>query len=409
MAKKNLADIRINLSTFNYIYIYWALLSMPINIAFIQFDGKGRILFVLTFLLFFANLFDRSFRKVAFEKPAIFWLIWCIYTVINSLVKGYHSEGLPHSFFLILYIVLPYVLMCIAAKEYTSNKIVFLTNMLVLFSIYALIGSIFIPIGYVQAQSGNGFEGTLGNSLGLTSLFIILFASLLYSNNKLKKGWLYLFVIATLVLLVIAATRKALGAGLILVVFLIIAYFKNNLKSFVSLIAIVILFWGAAIYVKNNTYIGQRFATAGEISEKYNPNHNFFLSFVGDRVIFYINGWKLFKEHPVTGIGINNYKSVTGSSLPIHSEYVVQLAECGLLGFTLFLLFYISLLRKIINKLKVCDEAKKEGIILLGAFSAIVFLDLTTWTYSLRWCFIAFGTIIGYIFESKYHTSSQGT
>ena len=58
------------------------------------------------------------------------------------------------------------------------------------------------------------------------------------------------------------------------------------------------------------------------------------------RAIQYEFGYEKFLENPYFGIGLNNYKQFDGYNLVLHSEYLVQLIENGLVGFILFFLFY---------------------------------------------------------------------
>ena len=64
------------------------------------------------------------------------------------------------------------------------------------------------------------------------------------------------------------------------------------------------------------------------------------------------SAWKISKEHPYVGVGLNNYipTAIDSSFLsgtnrflqPVHNIFLLMLSETGLVGFLGFLLFFIS-------------------------------------------------------------------
>ncbi len=138
--------------------------------------------------------------------------------------------------------------------------------------------------------------------------------------------------------------------------------------------------------------MGQRFYAIEDSAERFNTSDIAWLNFLGDRAYFYIEGWELFKENPICGIGINNFVVIAQSELPIHSEYIVQLCECGIIGCILFVLFYASLLRYS----RGIKGDIRHKILFTGYLRSVIFLGLMAWTYQFTYYFICFGIIIGY-------------
>lgn len=70
------------------------------------------------------------------------------------------------------------------------------------------------------------------------------------------------------------------------------------------------------------------------------------------RVSIWENGWKLFVENPLTGIGIYNFlgynTSIFGDKHYMHNTYLEVLTESGIIGFVLFFVFWFLLFKKII-------------------------------------------------------------
>ena len=118
------------------------------------------------------------------------------------------------------------------------------------------------------------------------------------------------------------------------------------------------------------------------------------MNFLGDRAYFYINGWRLFCEQPVFGIGLFNFRQTMRTHLPIHSEYIVQLCEMGIIGSILFINYYRSIFKRIriVNSL----GEKKIALIFLGWMAALLFVSLTTWTYEFPRYFLITGIFVGY-------------
>ena len=127
-----------------------------------------------------------------------------------------------------------------------------------------------------------------------------------------------------------------------------------------------------------------------EDAATYNTTDYGILSLLGDRAFFYIEGWELFMQHPVCGIGINNFMTVADYPMPIHSEYMVQLVENGLIGSIIFLAFVIFLWR---TSNHISDIRFRRTA--LGWVLCVLFISLTSWIYDMPQFFIVFGLIIG--------------
>ena len=71
-------------------------------------------------------------------------------------------------------------------------------------------------------------------------------------------------------------------------------------------------------------------------------------------------GWKLFKMHPILGIGIGNASIYTmmfyGNAHYLHNNYMEMLACGGLVGFFLHYWIFFHLLRVYIKKIKHHDK-----------------------------------------------------
>ena len=110
-------------------------------------------------------------------------------------------------------------------------------------------------------------------------------------------------------------------------------------------------------------------------------------------------GWKIFIEHPWFGVGLSNFQIETGYPLPIHSEYIVQLCEGGIVGSILFIMFYLNILKCIISVKTSNKDNLGIYLLFLSLFLTVCFINLTAWTYQFSHYFICFGLIIGKSFS----------
>ena len=98
---------------------------------------------------------------------------------------------------------------------------------------------------------------------------------------------------------------------------------------------------------------------------------------------------------------------VQQSPVRIHSEYIVQLCENGLVGFVLLMLFYIMLFVGLFRK-----GRRGENIIFyLFALYTVLFLNLTAWTYNSDVVMLFYAVLITEVYSpnTKRLTTSNTT
>ena len=390
--------MKINLSSLNYFYILLSIIWIPLQKSIFVIDGAGRSLIFFTIITSLLNLSDKKSRRLIYSKPIIFWGIWVIYSICNSYLKGFHLEGSITNFF-IFQLLLPYLVMLITARELIINKkkiirffiIVFLTHFILTFLAYG--NKLFDP----TLRSTDSFV----NVLALNMIFLIFFSSLMYANRWFKLRHALVLTSLVLFIILLTQTRKALGASMIFIVFFLLSKVKFSLLNlFKTSIFSVSLYFGF-IFLLNNSEIGERLTEIEEVGIKGNTTNYEWLNFLGDRILFYIEGWDLFLQNPFTGIGLTNFSYISDFEIVIHSEYMVQLTENGIIGVFLFMLFNVFIVKKLINSLNNTKLNSHLSLILLGGVTGILFINFTAWTYAFPQYFAVFGVIIGYNFLNK--------
>lgn len=383
----------------NYFYIGLTLLWQPLQNIIIRIDGKGRTLVLGTFVILFCNLSNNKFRDLLKTSPSIFWLLLCVYAVINLFFCGYHNTSLPFFYFAVVYVFIPCIIMLVVAYEFQKDSYKIVKFLLLILIIY-------VTLGLLGDRTSNNADsqrmgGTLGNILALNSIFIILFAGILKSWKKMSLTKFVVLTVIAMLSPIFLATRKAFAAALIVLMSVFFSLFIPNLKiTFANLLKLILLIssmYLTATLILDYTYIGERFSNVAEVASDFGAGDNLFLQMMGDRAYFYIRGYEVFQDHMLTGIGLGNFQHLTDSYNVLHTEYMVQLCENGIVGTVLFVCFYLYILVKLISMLKKKPQMNRITIIMLGAFLAIVFINFTAWTYSFPIYFSVFGVIIGYI------------
>lgn len=361
------------------------------------FDGAGRIYMLLSLLVLIVNLNNIRFWSTI-KIPSIFtWFVWCVYASIAWVVIGVNDSGLSPSVFLLNKIFISFFILYISCYESKHDPDGFSKMVLYAFILYTLIGIVFNDAGVARE------DNKMGNNLPLNALCMFAIAGIRYIKGWDKSRMFFISLILFTLTVFISETRKALMTELILILFIIYIKFKiTNLKNIVFLIVIIFGLYFLSGYVFENTGIGDRFSNISQVGERYNTSDYAILDLLGDRAYFYINGWELFLDNPIFGIGIRNFAHQMNADLPIHSEYIVQLCETGIIGTILFIVFYGCYFKKL-ARMKNYPNEKNMRIFFYAWAAVMLFLSLTTWTYEFPRYFCITGFILGYC-ESLKHS-----
>jgi O-antigen ligase len=238
----------------------------------------------------------------------------------------------------------------------------------------------------------------MGNAGPLNTIYIFFFAALLFVHKKIKWITLIPLMVFAFAVIAMSATRKAFGAAVIITLTFIISQIQFSAKNIILVLVLSAAFYFGGNYAIENTALRERFDEGVEYGEGLNTTGIEALDLLGDRVGNYIIGWDIFKDNPLTGIGLTNYKHKGHGLLLLHTEYMVQLTECGIIGTILFLLFYFWIGKHIILIWRKNPFQSRPALwILAGGFCAVLFINLTAWTYEFDQYFAVFGVMIGYI------------
>jgi len=287
--------------------------------------------------------------------------------------------------------------------ELARNRIKCLYALLTGLLLYLILGAFHMTVG----REGRVEAQELGNLLALHATTIVLVACVAYNYKALNKKFFFGIVALALFIIMMSATRKALGASAILLAGLWISRNSDmSLKSFFQLALFALVAYFSLSYISENTLLGYRAANEQtKILSRmagYRQMNAFLAALTGDRALQYVIGFEVFLKNFWTGIGIANFVKTTGFVVRLHTEYMVQLCENGIIGFSLLISVYVFLLRKLILKILGGDS-----MVIMGLFGllALLFLNITAWTYCQQYAMIFYALSIDYAYHKGRYLS----
>lgn len=412
---RGIGKIKVDISLFNLFYIFVCIIWPPLQLYILGVDGAGRSIVFLSLLAIFLNLIEFGKHKGVFATPAfICWTFLLTYSIINALAHGFHSEDGTFSFLKENFFN-PYIFLVISLLELHRNRQKALTVIWLALSVYILIG-----IPFLRLSDSDRFEvAGIGNWYPLQAVVFIFVSAVLLVEKQIKILPFIGLALAVSAVILLSGTRKAFGAEVIILLGVIL----NTGVKRTPMSVIKIIFFGALLliginYTINNTVVGERMTDAIAIDESEdtgfvitgrrsynvqlveNPHVNeVLIALLDDRAIQYELGLALFRTNFWTGIGLTNFMDVSGHPFRLHTEYIVQLCENGIIGFVLLILFYVFIFRAL-RKIKTKENSRIITMAVFGLI-AILFINFTSWTYSMNFAMIVYAIVLTYASQKK--------
>jgi len=308
--------------------------------------GVGRksftsLLYIAVFLYYLPN---RDFRKIALSSPMLVWIVLAVYHTTNAIIRHVPNFDLPD----VLVRMKIYCSIVIFAYLLTKN---FKGTLKYIF--YALATWLTIGLFYAGYHSDERLagEGLIAVQFGKSAAVMGICGIYLTIFNYKQLIWVILRLLYPMLFILLSQTRQALGMVTIQFIgyyFAFIMQLKINFRSIVLLAIGIFFAYNGYTYLMDETGLGTRIQDDIEevdISherELYSTGTSFDY-IAGERIYYYVVGAEIFKEHPLTGIGLDNFKPYTGGDFPMHVEWMVHLAEGGIIAFVLYVTFLVLL------------------------------------------------------------------
>ena len=365
-------------------WIIFTLFLLSPLLSGINFPAKYTIVSLIFLMVFWYYYHNKGFRLIAWSYPLMLWLILTIYHWVNGI-----RHKVPEVDILDLLHGLK-IFACIAIFTFLARKNFDQTvkNLAICFQVF-LVLSIIVNGGSIgegdERLSGVIIATALGHAAALSGIYIAYY-SLRYHLSIIKSIAWYML---PLIVIILTQSRNSLAMFAIGILGHVIAFLvqkgANQLKTIIVILLLGMIAFGVFELVISNSGIGARLANteSAVITAENNglSTGTIFDKIVGDRLVYYVVGWRFFLQSPVTGIGMWNYKYLSQGDYPLHTEYMVQLCEGGIIGAVIWLLFIIAVFRgvmksKQIRYIKIIAIFSLLEILFCGVYARVFYYEM---------------------------------
>ena len=382
--------------------------------AGIVFDKKSimSILIVGYYFIFIVVYVIKYYQRKKFLTPMFFFIFYLFVLIFFSSEFAYSLKNFTKSVIPLLFFPISYIIVSDISKLRKLNRSMVLLIMLFVFNI--IIANIF-DLG--KSQYGDEETIDIGNiyTTGLNAMSYVLTALPLifilnYKNRPFQRNIVFLFSLASLIIMIILLKRASLLA--LVVGYFVLFLFQSDKKKLVKYLIIIALGL-ASLFPLYSNYFYERFEVREDRLQinSYEREGRYLEVFlvleemdILNKPIRTIFGREMFNSPGNYGYGIWGDRQ-------LHDDYMRILNGSGFLGLFLFFLFNYYIFRefqkkrKIVRRYKLLDKTLFNLLnSLFVSFFVIYFviglsggLDGTLYT-SIR--FIYLGAILG-IFQSQ--------
>lgn len=383
-----------------YVVILFILYS-PLSNWILHFDMAWRIPFAISIVTFVA-LF-KSIIPIVSRTPFRFYVIVAFFQFFNGIFKESYLNYSGNGVYLIaIHLFLPiltFLLTVNAARRNFDFTLKTITFCLFLYSILCCICSGL----FVNGRTSSSINA---NEIALYSAIDVGLFFLCYIRRTMK-GYALFLVLIPITTVVITASRMGIIMSMIVVIGTWILHIFTSHKSVIQIVTnfiFLLCIVAGLIFIICYSEVGERLKTTTEQAEQIKMETGTVLDYYGDRGGQYYFSWPYFKEHPITGLGISNWGGkYNPTGMVCHSEYLVQYLEGGIVSFTLYLIFWIGLLKFVINRIKQRENnrLRQSAIIIMLILISIIFANSVLWTYDMHCVFVIYALALS-MPSSKY-------
>lgn len=367
------------LTTFYYLLVFLILTHESNFYLITHTDGTGYGLTILSALAIF--LFVRNHKIKTFTQSIIFWALLMSYHLLNCYFRGILNP--EYSIFTIT--VRNLALLTCVPFLYYQNRIKIIYIILFAF-LYNLIATYLTGTTDESEERLTGIYYTtqLGQMAGLACCLISL---LIYLQ---KKMWLYSLYIIPIGIMMLSGSRNGLLVVCFALVMLLVAYISKG--NVVKMLFFIVLAFVGYNYLQTTEIYDRLMNVSSEYSIL--QTGTVWDKILGDRIYYYVIGFQNFLDNPIYGIGLLNFQEYNNYKYPLHTESMTHLAEGGLIGITLYILFLRSYIRQFVRFCSFRNILFNQMLVL---FICIFVVGITARIYHYEFFFAMYGLIGGEI------------
>jgi len=324
--------------------------------------------------------------KIILTRQAVYYTVFSVYAVSSCLWamnKNFSLEQMPSILALMIFLILlgnyaDSYQQFVKVIHYTiANNVIVSLKILFLYHFYS--GS--------PASRINGITGIYFNTVGQVLAFSILFSIYLYKLNSRKIN--LVFCIPQFLAVLFTESRKSIIIPLLGIIFIYLlekrVVKRKTVYKFLVFLVLLLLFWIAMKSMGVEIFSESLKIRMQALIKSATGQENDWSIYL--RRFFIHTGFDIFKEHPFFGIGVNNFayyvKNFTDYTVArySHNNYIEMLSCLGIIGFTLYYWFYVSLMIKLIKNV-VHNRTDKLFIITFSIMAVLMIMEWGVVSYT---------------------------
>jgi O-antigen ligase len=381
----------------------------------------------ISLIFLIKSYYNEKLRSYYKNNFFYFFLFFWIYLLINTLVTFQNIDSLRISFFyirFIVFVVATWYLLDINKKIilYLFYSFLFCFCILIFDGFYQFFFKVNIfgwEINFNRISSFFGQELILGSYL--SRLYPIFFATYIFSIKSKKNLYIYIVILVfvlTETLVFLSGERSSFIFINLSAIFIFIM--AKNFKGIRTVSICLSLLLIVTITQFDNSY---KRRLIDNTIDQIGLNSNKINIFSIQHQAHYLAAFKIFKDNPIFGIGVKNFRFVCKdkkynaawacSSHP-HNTYIQLLAETGIIGFififTLFIYFLYLCGKHLYFRFKKKKFLFKDSeIFLLSSILISLWPLVPTGNFFNNWLCIIYALPCGILFWSLNNNDNKLT
>jgi O-antigen ligase len=390
----------------------WILLLFPLCLVIGSFWVN--LFLILSSLIFIYELIKKNFYDQLKLNWIYFYIIFIIYNIVNSFFATNFIGSLQSSFSQIRFLLFSlFIFFCISNTKNIQIILKIWLSLVLLIAVdviyqYLFLKNIFgIPIDGSRPSGVFGEELVVGAFITYISIPIISYFFKEFNNQNYFKKFLYVLLYLFL-FVTVALTGERLSFIIFLGSSLIIFFLNTSFKKFIilSLTSFLLLI---LIYFNSSSFNNR-------VKDFNNIILNFYDSSYGR---LWESSYLLFDKNKIFGVGLKNYRVDCDSQIDPRPESIPQfcsshphnffleiLSETGLVGFSIFFIFFFYLIFYLKNRIRYLKSDlnfKKYSSLLYGNILILLIYVwplktsgsfFTTWNGSFFWLNLGIALLI---------------
>tara|TARA_B100001059_G_scaffold196023_1_gene200788 strand:- start:975 stop:2222 length:1248 start_codon:yes stop_codon:yes gene_type:complete len=320
--------IKLKKGNLNHFYSILIISCFPI---FILFSSLLTNLFTVILIFFFLNEIKFNPKYLIKDKILFLLILFWFFILISLFTSIYVENSIPRSLGFIRFILFSYaVAYYIGLNDFRYYKIIILIWFFIFFisSVDLFIEFIlgFNLLGNVSYMPGR-LSGFLGDELKIGNYYLgFYFLILAFSIQFFKKQFLSFFIIIFFSLIAFLIGERANFIKIILGLLIFLIFYEKIILKY-KIIFFGLMISVAIIFVNFNDEFKTRYKKQLYTPLKTEGVYNYLKGIPYGA--HFSTAYEIFKENPISGIGLKNFYFECGKDKYINKEFVFNHARCS--------------------------------------------------------------------------------